>query len=415
MSLSRREFLSASIAGCAVSVPGRDLPANSIGQAQGASESGISVTDSGFDPWIEIDAAAIRHNVREIARLAGDRPILAVAKNNGYGLGLERVGPILDGCSEIVGLAVVKAEQAVKLRAAGVEKPILLMGLFDEEIGTELAAHDIELAPLSSEAEFVLPRIVARLNHNVSVHLYLDTGMSRMGVPHGRAAAWAERIAGIDGVRVKGTFSALTEEDSFDVEQLKRLLAVRREAEHRGVDLGLLHLASSHALFFRPQALLEMVRPGLVLYGAYPAGANETDAAALHPAFRLRARVVRVEQLQPGDGVSYGRDYVADTPTWVATLPVGHADGYPRAAVTGCKVLIGDAAYPVIGAVSASHSIVELGLEPTVRVGDLATLVGFGSPEVHPNLVAERAGISVYDVLMHLGSGLPRVVLDRGS
>jgi alanine racemase len=285
------------------------------------------VTDSGFDPWIEIDAAAIRHNVREIARLAGDRPILAVAKNNGYGLGLERVGPILDGCSEIVGLAVVKAEQAVKLRAAGVEKPILLMGLFDEEIGTELAAHDIELAPLSSEAEFVLPRIVARLNHNVSVHLYLDTGMSRMGVPHGRAAAWAERIAGIDGVRVKGTFSALTEEDSFDVEQLKRLLAVRREAEHRGVDLGLLHLASSHALFFRPQALLEMVRPGLVLYGAYPAGANETDAAALHPAFRLRARVVRVEQLQPGDGVSYGRDYVADTPTWVATLPVGHADG----------------------------------------------------------------------------------------
>jgi alanine racemase len=350
--------------------------------------------------------------VGEVARLAGDRPILAVVKNNAYGLGLETVGPILDRYSQIAGLAVVKAEQALRLRAAGVEKPILLMGLFSEVEGEELVLHGIELAPYSDAAEQTLARLVQRLGRPVPVHLYVDTGMSRLGMPFRRAAEWAERVAALEGVHIKSTFSALTEEDDFDPEQLRRFLSVARAADRRGVDLGLLHLASSHGLFFRPEAELDMVRPGLALYGAYPARARETGAADLRPAFRLRARVVRVERIEPGDSVSYGREYVAEEPTWIATLPVGHADGYPRGAVQGCEVLIGERAYPVIGAVSASHTIVALGPEQAVRVGDVATLVGPDSEAVHPNTVAARAGVSVYDVLMHLGAQLPKMVVD---
>ena len=108
--------------------------------------------------------------------------------------------------------------------------------------------------------------------------------------------------------------------------------------------------------------------------------------------------------------MSYGRKYIAEKPTWIATFPVGHADGYPRRAVNGCEVLIGERLYPVIGAVSASHTIVELGGEKTVRIGDAATFIGPDEPALHPNTVAERAGISVYDVLMHLGAALPKVV-----
>jgi alanine racemase len=122
---------------------------------------------------------------------------------------------------------------------------------------------------------------------------------------------------------------------------------------------------------------------------------------------------VRVEQLRPGDSVSYGRNYVAERPTWIATLPVGHADGYPRSAVNGCRIVINGAAYPVIGAVSASHTIVELGAEQTVNVGDEATLVGPDRPEIHPNTVAGQAGVSVYDILMHLSAGLPKSVVSR--
>ncbi len=403
MSISRRDFITVSAAALAVPTTATALPTR---------PNSVRVEGNRFDPWIEVDSLAIQHNVRAIAARVGNRPILAVVKNNAYGLGLTTVGPILDRCDEIVELAVVKVDQALALRAAGVTKPILLMGHFDEEIGVELAEHGISLAPFTDEAIRVLPLVAQRTDREISVHLYLDTGMSRLGLGYERAVPWIEQIARLDRVRVKGTFSGLTEEDDFDPEQLSRLLEVAHQAERRGLDLGSLHLASSHALYHRPECFLDMVRPGLVLYGAHPAGAQEAGRAELRPAFRLRARVVRVERLEPGDSVSYGRNYVAERPTWIATLPVGHADGYPREAVNGCEVLVGDRTYPVIGAVSASHTILELGPEATVQVGDVATLLGPDSPEVHPNTVAERAEISVYDVLMHLSAGLPKVIAD---
>jgi alanine racemase len=116
----------------------------------------------------------------------------------------------------------------------------------------------------------------------------------------------------------------------------------------------------------------------------------------------LKAKVVRVERIEPGDGVSYGRNYVATRPTWIATLPVGHADGFSRRAIEGGHVWIGGRSYPIIGAVSASHTIVEIGDDARVALGDEATLVGPDDPAIHPNTLAENAGISVYDVLMHL-------------
>jgi alanine racemase len=113
--------------------------------------------------------------------------------------------------------------------------------------------------------------------------------------------------------------------------------------------------------------------------------------------------------MRAGDTVGYGRHFRADAPTWIATLPVGHADGYPRRAVNGGNVLIGGRTYPVIGAVSASHTIVNLGLMTTVRVGDVATLLGPDHAEIHPNALAAAAGISVYDVLMHLSPSIRRL------
>jgi alanine racemase len=147
------------------------------------------------------------------------------------------------------------------------------------------------------------------------------------------------------------------------------------------------------------------------LYGGYPDKFDEERTIAeLKPAFRLRARVVRTDRLRTGDSVSYGRQYVASKPTWIATIPLGHGDGYSRNAVKGAKVLIGDRLYPVIGAVSASHSIIEVGDAESVRIGDIATYLGPDRPEIHPNEVARITG-SVYDLLMHLNPSLPRIVV----
>jgi alanine racemase len=362
-----------------------------------------------FDPWLEVDASALRENVGVISRLVGGRRILAVIKNNGYGLGLMNVAALLEPLPEIVGFAVVKTAAAMALRDAGIRKPVLLMGLFTDEDGPELVASDVHLALCSEDAAERVTRATAKAKKPAHAHVYLDTGMSRMGVPYHQALPWLLEVTRLENVKIEGTFTGFTEEPDFDREQLRRLTSLAAEARSRGANLGLLHAASSHAVFNFPESHLDLVRPGISLYGAYPSNEGaERSIAELRPAFRLRARVVRVQRLRPGDSVSYGRNYVAERPTWIATVPAGHADGYSRAAVNGARILINGRLYPVIGAVSASHAIVELGEEPTVSIGDVATLVGPDDPAIHPNTLATAAGISVYDVLMHLSCALPK-------
>lgn len=364
-----------------------------------------------FDPWLEIDADALRANVGHVSRLAGGRPILAVVKNNAYGLGLATTAPILASLPEIAGFAVVKTDAALALRDAGITKPILLMGMFAPEEGPELVARDVAVSLYTDDAGDRIRPLAQRSGRPVRVHLYLDTGMGRLGMPYHRALPWIAELAARDDVAIDGTFTAFTEDADFDREQLRRFQALGEATRQRGAHLGRLHAASSNGVFHLPEAHLDLVRPGIAIYGAYPSDpASERAMATLRAAVRLRARVIRVERLRPGDGVSYGRNYVAERPTWIATLPVGHADGYPRRAVAGARVLIGDRLHPVIGAVSASHCIVEVGDDPTVAVGDVATLVGPDRPEIEPNVLADTVGVSVYDVLMHLNPSLPRFV-----
>ncbi len=365
-----------------------------------------------FDPWIEVDPTALAFNVDVVSRLVGGRPILAVIKNNGYGLGLTLAGKILEAHTQVRGLAVVKTEEALALKAAGVAKPVLLMALFADADGPELVARGVDLCLFTDDAAQRLARAVQGAGRPARVHAYLDTGMSRMGMPYHRAAPWLEALFQ-GGLRPLSTFTELAEDREFDREQVRRLLDVASTLRTRGVDPGALHASSSEAVFNLPEGYLDMVRPGIALFGAYPSNEGvEREIAELRPAFRLRARVVRVERLRAGDSVSYGRTYTAERPTWVATLPVGHSDGYPREAVKGAKVLLNGRVYPAVGAVSASHTIVELGEgDPQVRIGDVATLVGPDHPDIHPNAVATRTGRSVYDVLMHLHAGLPRVVV----
>jgi alanine racemase len=375
----------------------------------GAGEARPALTPpQGYDPWIEVDPAALAANAREVGRVAGGRPILAVVKNNGYGLGVEVAGLALEGAPEVAGLAVVKVEEATRLRAAGVRKPVLLMARAGSDEEEELARLEVRLSPFTREDGERLASLGRRLQRRIPVHLYLDTGMSRMGMPYQRALPWIQDMLARPEVETEGIFMGFTEDREFDREQLRRFTGLAAEARALDIPLPPLHAASSNAVTFLPEAHLDLVRPGLMLFGAQVAGGRDAGVAELTPAFRLRARVVRVEQLRPGDSVSYGRNYVAETPVWIATIPVGHADGYPRQAVDGCRVLVGSRTYPVIGAVSASHTIVEVGDRKEVEVGEIATLLGPDHPDIHPNEVSERTGRSVYDLLMHLTPTIPK-------
>jgi len=375
-------------------------------------ESKETIEDDRFDPWIEVLSEAISYNVKVLHKLSGNRPILAVIKNNGYGLGDINVAQIMESMPEVVGFAAVKAEVCLSVRKAGIKKPILHMGMASDNDFYELVNNDIQLSIYNENMRKLLDEISLRANKTVKAHLYIDTGMSRMGIPYHQALSWIEDIASSKNIEILGAFMGFTEEPDYDRIQLKRLKELSEQAKEKGIDIGKLHAASSNAIYHFPESRLDMVRPGISLYGAYPTYPDkEKKLAELKVAYNFKARVVRVEQLRTGDSVSYGRNYIADKPLWVATIPIGHADGYLRNAVKGLKVLVNGKLYPVIGAVSASHTIIELGDKKEVNVGDIATLEGADHPEIHPSHISNVTGDSVYDVLMHLSSRLPKIIV----
>lgn len=365
-----------------------------------------------FDPWIEVLPESIRYNAGVLHNLSGKKPVIAVIKNNGYGLGDINAAKILDDMPEIAGFAAVKTDVCISVKEAGIKKPILHMGMATDADFYDLASNNVQLSIFDSRMRTLLESISKRTKRPVDTHLYIDTGMSRMGIPYHRAMPWIEDIAKSKSINILGSFMGFTEDPEFDKEQLKRLQNLNAKAASKKINMGRLHAASSNAVYHFPEASLDMIRPGISLYGAYPTyPKKEEKIAPLKMGYRLNARVVRVEQLRTGDSVSYGGSYVAKSPVWIAALPIGHADGYLRKATKGAKVLVNGNLYPVIGYVSASHTIIELGNEPKVKVGDLATLVGPDHPEIHPSHLSTITGTSVYDILMHMSARLPKIVL----
>jgi alanine racemase len=410
MTLSRREFLAKSaVAAGGLSVQADHAAAPRFPAAIPSTQAQRTPRPS--EPWLEIDAAALRHNVKVIARLAGGRPVIVVAKNNAYGLGLGAVGPIFDRMSEVLAIAVVRTDEAFALRDAGVRKPVLLMaGVTAAELD-ELIARDVHVTPLDPALIPELSRRARRRGRPAGIHLYVDTGMHRLGVPLAQAPNVLATLAADKTVRVHGLFTELTEDVDFDTAQAGRLRAVADDARQRGIAIGPLHAASSHAVWHIPAAHLDAVRPGLAVYGGYVSELARTQGE-LRAAYRLMAPVVRVERLEKGEGISYHRRWTATEPTWIATLPVGHVDGYPSGAVKGGEILLGGRRCPVVGTVSASHTVVALGTDRVAAPGDVATLVGPDDPAIHPNEVAVRAGWSEYNMFMHLNPLLARVVRD---
>jgi alanine racemase len=404
MKSSRRSFLEAGLA----------LPAilNTVPTLTEASQAEkiIVTKDSSFDPWVEIHRENLRHNVQEIARCAGARPILAVIKNNGYGMGVANVAQLLEPQSEIFGFAVVKFHEAMLLRDAGIRKPVLLMGPFDEKNLEEAAARSI-MPMVYTSVDSALDKIAAKLQNPIALHICVDTGIGRVGVPYYQAAPLIRDLANRKSARIQGTMMTFAEDMEFDKEQLRRFQETCGALEKEGIALGKKHAASSFTLFQHPDAFLDMVRPGMAIYRIY--SENEFRRAGvmdLRPAISLKARVAYVKKLRKGDSAGYNRAYMAKEDVWVATLPVGHADGWPRMAAKGAKVRINGALFPVIASVSASHCIVEIGREERVKIGDTATFFD-AQQGSRPEDVSEACGASVYDLTMHLNALLPRRIV----
>lgn len=402
--MDRRTFL-ASTGAAALAIPALNV------SSEARPQSSVSPPDpsKSYEPWLDIKLDGLTWNVKQLSARADNKPVMAVLKDNAYGHGIVGVAEHLDTIPEVSSFAVVKIQEAIDIKNSAAKKPVALLGPTTDEELEYIVAHDI-MPAIYNDRGRLLEALAEKYQKEIRIHLYVDTGMGRVGVPYYQAMPLIESLAGRKGITFDGVLSELTEVDEFDIQQVRRLNGVYEEAASKGIALGNRHAASSGGIFHVPEAYLDMVRPGISIYGCYPTDrSTKTRDIPLKPTFEFKTRVMYVKQLRAGDSLQYGRHYVADKPIWIATLPVGHSDGWPRTTANNCEVLIKGRRYPLVASLSANHCLAEIGDVPSVDIGDEVVLIGeSGGEMIDAHTVAEQSGVGVYTLTMHLNPWLPR-------
>ncbi len=360
-----------------------------------------------LDPWVEVDLGHIGRNldrVRERAMV----PVLAVVKANAYGHGLVEVARYLES-RNVHGFMVGKLAEALMLREAGIRRPIFNFGPFGCGDAAAVLEGGIVQSVFTDEGRR-LQEAAVKTGQNAAVNVHVDTGMNRAGVPFEKAPAFLETLAGMPGLRIEGISTTFTEDPEFDREQLRLFMAVCKGAGQKGIDVGLRHAASSAGLFYGREFHLDMVRPGIALYGYYPNTATRREnALGLEPALRLFGRITFINEVKAGESLSYLRSFRAARPMRVAAVGIGYSDGYPPAFGGTSAVGIGGKTYPVLPAVTSNHIMVDLGNDGSIKVGDEVVLIeARRDSAVAADALAELSGVSDYKILIGLNPLLPR-------
>lgn len=358
------------------------------------------------DAWIELNLDNMGWNLDKIRKRV-QVPVMGVIKANAYGHGLVEIGKFLEN-KDIDALMVCKLHEAFILREAGVNCPIHNFGPFSSKDADILLRYDISQSVFSDEIK-ALNTIALKRHTKAKVHIHIDTGMGRMGIPYYQALPYLEKAAGWGGIEISGVSTTLTEMDFYE-EQMSRFLSLCQKAENRGIALGRKHAASSSAIFTSPSTYLDMVRPGLSLYGFFSSGKSINDnGILLKPVLCFKSRVAVVKILRPGDTVGYERDFVAKKTERIAVIPVGSTDGYPYTAAKKGFILIRGQRFPLISTITFNHMEALLDGDVPAEPGDEVVLIGQqGKERITADEVAEWAGLSTYKTLAFLNPLLPR-------
>jgi alanine racemase len=367
--------------------------------------------------WAEIDLDALLHNLALVRRRVGDRPLLAVVKADAYGHGAVEVARVLEQAG-VACLGVALPEEGVELRRAGIRAPILLLGgLTAEQAGLALE-HDLTPAVFRADQVEALEAEAERRGAEVRVHLKVDTGMGRLGVPAAEVGSFAAVLAAARRVRLGGAFShfAVADDpaDPFTRGQVERFLGALGALRERGLEPSQVHLANSAAVTDHPPAWMTLVRPGIVLYGYPPS--DRVRREAWRPVLSLHSRIIYLKDIPAGASLGYGRTFVAARPSRIASLAIGYDDGLPRLLSNRGHVLVGGRPAPIVGRISMDLTTVDVTGVPGVAAGDRAVVIGRdGDQALGADRVAAWADTIVWEVLCGIGARVPRLYRRGGS
>ncbi|CAB1063309.1 Alanine racemase (EC [Olavius sp. associated proteobacterium Delta 1] len=377
--------------------------------------------------WAEIDLSAYAHNIRELRRVTQPKArLMAVVKANGYGHGAVEVArTALQNGAEYLGVA--RIHEAVELRQAGLEAPILIFGYSSPDSAPTLIDNDLIQTVYSPTTAEALSEQAAHQGKIIKIHIKVDSGMGRLGLlldepasgashntPAAGTVSQVEAISRLANLEVNGIFTHFATSDSADksyaTAQLERFMDFLNQLDSAGLRPPLNHAANSGAVIDLPDSHLDMVRPGIATYGLYPSEEVNQSNVKLKPVMTLKSRIIHLKKVPAGFHVSYGITYRTEKPTTIATVPIGYADGFNRLLSSRGHMLVHGKRVPIVGRVCMDLTMLDVGALKDVKIEDEVVVFGQqGDQALTADELASTLNTINYEIVTSITGRVPRV------
>lgn len=369
----------------------------------------------------DIDLDAVLYNFENMkANIRPGCKITAVIKADGYGHGSVQIAELMEPYDYMWGFAVAAADEAFRLRRAGIRKPIMLLGYTFDEFYEDLIRENVRICVFDYDTAVKVSDAAFTAKKKAIIHIALDTGMSRIGFRDNDASvAEIVKIAKLPNIEIEGLFThfARADEVSIDpaVRQLERYDAFAEKVEKAGVDIPIHHVSNSAGIIRLREANKDMVRAGITVYGLMPSADVETDIVPLKPVMSLVSHISYVKNIEAGDEVSYGGTFKAEKTMRVATIPVGYADGYPRMLSGKGYVLIKGRKAPILGRVCMDQFMVDVtDIEGATRGDEVVLLGKQGDERITAEELGDLSGRFNYELVCDISKRVPRNFIYEG-
>ncbi len=375
--------------------------------------------------WAEIDLDALLFNIESIQeKIAKDTKMIAVIKTDGYGHGAKQIAQVLEEEQQVWGYAVATAEEAFILRDSKIQKPILALGYTFPYSYERFIKEDIRSTVFTLDTAKELSDIAVKNKKNCKIHLKIDTGMTRIGInPDAEGLALIRQICALPSLEIEGIFTHFATADESDKTktyhqmQLFQEFAEQVEQEIQQ-KIPMKHCSNSAGIVELPEANMDAVRAGIILYGLWPSDVVQSNnRIQLKPMFTLKSRVVYVKTVPKGQEISYGGTYTTMRETKVATICIGYGDGYPRSLSNVGVVLLQGQRVPILGRVCMDQFMVDVtDLNLPVCVGDIVTLIGKDDREcITMEELGKLSGRFNYELVCDIGKRIPRIYKQKDT
>lgn len=370
--------------------------------------------------WVEINLDNLAHNIREIRKITKkDTLITAVVKANAYGHGsIEAAKVFLENGADR--LAVATLSEAIELRKAKIYAPILVLGYIPKSQYSLAIKWNISQTIYNYESAKILSNISQDLGEKSIIHIKIDTGMGRLGfLPKDDSVEDIVKISQLPNLEIEGIFSHFSKADERDkgytIYQFESFMDMVKKLDNRGVYIPIKHISNSAAIIDLPQYHLDMIRPGIMLYGYYPSEEVDKDRIVLRPAMTLKTKVSNIKKVPKGSYISYGGLYVTEKESKIATIPIGYADGFSRLLTSKAEVYIKGQRVPVAGRICMDQCMLDVSNVEGVNIDDQVVLFGYeeGYPTVEE--IANKLNTNSYEVICMVGRRVPRVYIQEGQ